>query len=332
MLEKILVILLFFPISVYTTIQYTFIHWGRSHTLVASKDKVESGGSWEKASELPTLRYEFGAALAGDEIYIVGGIYLPTIYAATNKVEAYNIKTDTWKEVSRFPVIIHHPGVTSDGRYVYVIGGDGFKITPYNLAYRYDSQKDVWKRLPDMPTKRGALGLIALDGKIYAIGGAAYDTEFNTLEVYDIKTKKWEKKTSMPTPREHLAIAAAGGKIYVLGGFTTDRFHSLKTVEVYNPKTDTWEKGKSLPLSLSGFSAVGMNNKIFIFGGQQGVPVSGEVQEYDIRKDTWHRKSDLSFPRYAIVSVAVGNKIHLLGGSRVVGGYQFVKDHEVFIP
>lgn len=332
MIEKILAFLLLFPMSVYVTIQQNIATREKNQTLVASEKKIETHGKWEKAAQLSNLRYEFKAALAGDEIYIVGGLYLPTIYAATGNVEAYNVKTNKWKEVSPLPVIIHHPGVTSDGKYIYVIGGHGFGFTPYNLSYRYDPQKDMWERLPDMPTSRGALGLIELDKKIYAVGGASHDEKFSTLEVYDIETKKWETKKSMPTPREHLAVAEVQGKIYVLGGFTTERFESLKTVEVYDPKTDTWEEGKPLPLPLSGFAAASLNDNIFIFGGQQGVAVSGEVHRYDTKKDTWHRVSDLPFPRYSSAVVTVGDKIHVLGGSEREGIYQFLKDHDVFIP
>ncbi len=331
--EILLIYFVFFPVALFTTFEVNLYHKDREKNLVASnKEIVEPRGSWEKKKELPSFRYEFGVAKVGDNIYLVGGLYLPTVYAATNRTEAYNIKTDKWRNVSPLPAVIHHPGTTSDGKYVYVIGGDGTRTTPYSLAYKYTPNTDSWERLADMPTPRGALGLAALDGKIYAVGGATYDKKRNELEVYDPKTNSWEGKTPMPTPREHLAIAVVDEKIFVLGGLTTDRFHSLTTVEAYDPITDTWETKAPLPLPLSGFTAVGLENKIFVFGGQQGVAVSGEIHEYDAKKNSWNRKSNLPFPRYGAVGVAVEDKIHLFGGNRVVGSYQIINNHDIFVP
>jgi hypothetical protein len=77
------------------------------------------------------------------------------------------------------------------------------------------------------------LGVVAVDGKIYAIGGS-YQTEVpsydqfplyltkyvSTNEMYDPVSDTWVTLESMPTPRAYFAIAAYDNKIYCIGGIT----------------------------------------------------------------------------------------------------------------
>jgi N-acetylneuraminic acid mutarotase len=290
------------------------------------------GGRWNTARALPSWRYEFGAAKVGDEIFVVGGLTLPTVYTITRRVEAYSLKTDRWRRVAPYPVFIHHPSVVSVGEVLYVVGGNGWRITPYGYVFAYHPEEDRWIRKKDMPTPRGALGAAIVDGKIYAVGGGTNHVARSELEVYDPWSDTWKKLTPMPTPREHLAVATAGGYVFAMGGYTKSLSECLKVNEMYDPKTDTWEKRAPLPLATSGFAAVGLGKSIFIFGGEQGWSVSPEVHEYRITEDRWIRKTDMLCGRYASVAVAVGDNIHVIGGNDEIHGYAYSLDHDVFHP
>lgn len=308
-----------------------FIEKPDRDSLVGSNYQIEeSGYAWEKKAEIPSQRYEFGLANAGDFIYLLGGLSIPSVYFPVKKVEAYDIRNNRWKDIEPLPIPAHHPGVTSDGKNIYMIGGNGIRIIPYSYAYSLNIETNNWQRLKDMPTKRGALGLAYLDGKIYAIGGAENKMAKNNNEAYDIKQRKWVTLKPMPTAREHLAVVATGEKIYALGGYNSTRFNSLKTFEVYDPKKNEWEKLQDLPIAISGFAAAANNDSIFIFGGEQGWAASAEVHEYKISEDKWMRRPNLPSPRYASVAVNAFDGIHVFGGNEVVGGYQFLKDHLLF--
>ena len=59
-----------------------------------------------------------------------------------------------------------------------------------------------WTRKADMPTARTALAACAVDGKIYAIGGAPRNQVVTaTVEQYDPATDTWTTRASMRTPR-----------------------------------------------------------------------------------------------------------------------------------
>lgn len=326
-LNQLILALLALPFILLFNIQ-EFIERPNRDSLIGSAYQIEATGfRWDRKADIPFKRYEFGGARVGDFIYLVGGLSISSVYFPNNKVEAYDIKNNQWKDVAPLPIPVHHPGITSDGQNLYMIGGNGIRIIPYSYAYSYNPQTNQWQRLKDMPTKRGALGLTYLDGKIYAIGGADNNAAKDSNEVYDIKLKKWDQLKPMPTAREHLSVVAAGKKIYALGGFNNTRFNSLKSFEVYDPSKNEWAKLKDLPLPISGSTAAATSDSIFIFGGQQGWPASAEVLEYIISQDRWVRRPNLPTPRYASVTVTAADGIHVFGGNEVVGGYQFLKDH-----
>ena len=182
-----------------------------------------------------------------------------------------------------------------------------------------------------MPTARDGLSTIAVDGKIYTIGGLIEPSPLTVLsmvEVYDPTTDTWENKADMPTRRFAHATAVVNGKIYVIGGLDIpddaaedDPGRDLFTVEVYDPHTDTWERRTDMPTprELANNAPV-VNGKSYVIGGwQQGVQVSGEsgvatVEVYDPAADTWEQGTDMPTPRGAFGISKVDGKIYVIGG------------------
>ncbi len=139
----------------------------RDHRAATSTD------SWAALRPSILERTEVGAARLGDRIYVVGGFI--STGGTTGALERYDISADRWQRLRSLPIAVNHPGVTAlDGR-VYLLGGnlgvvDGRERKSRRL-YRYSPGRNRWARLPDAPTARGALGLVAIDGKLYAAGG-----------------------------------------------------------------------------------------------------------------------------------------------------------------
>ncbi len=84
-------------------------------------------------------------------------------------------------------------------------------------VWRYDPSRDRWEARRPMPSPRGALAVVALNGKLYAIGGKA-DQVVTANEEYDPAANVWRRRAPMPTGRDHLAAVALGKKVYVMGG------------------------------------------------------------------------------------------------------------------
>src|SRR4030065_1552266 len=83
--------------------------------------------------------------------------------------------------------------------------------------------ENTWVSKAAMHQARAGLGVVAVNGKIYAIGGTTSSTSYafagaggfvGTNEEYDPETDTWASKASRPTPRAYFAIAAYHNKIY----------------------------------------------------------------------------------------------------------------------
>eukprot|EP01027_Heterolobosea_sp_BB2_P000923 GEZU01001382.1.p2 GENE.GEZU01001382.1~~GEZU01001382.1.p2 ORF type:complete len:191 (+),score=46.00 GEZU01001382.1:66-575(+) len=96
-----------------------------------------------------------------------------------------------------------------------------------------------------MCTPRYGHALVALDGVMYAIGGANTYNQFiksdmvlDSVERFDPAKGIWEPVAPMNTKRFAASACATNGFIFVFGGHDGNR--CLCTVEKYNPKTNTW--------------------------------------------------------------------------------------------
>jgi N-acetylneuraminic acid mutarotase len=61
-------------------------------------------------------------------------------------------------------------GAAAIGRTIVSVGGEARSGT-LRAVYGYDVTRRSWSRLPDLPTPRHGLGVAALDGVVYVIGG-----------------------------------------------------------------------------------------------------------------------------------------------------------------
>ena len=193
-------------------------------------------------------------------------------------------------------------------------------------------KEDYWVSKTPMNQTRAGVGVVAVDGKIYAIGGAStapfiYQTEnlVNTTEEYNPTTDSWTIKPSMPTPRAYFGIAAIENKIYCIGGIVDvakeeigsfmHTFSVDSTVnEVYDTISETWETKSSMPTSESRFEANVVNGKIYAIGAYF-------TYIYDPVTDSWTEKTP--FPARVSdswwnspVSTAVGDQIFVTGEFR----------------
>ncbi|MBT0158591.1 hypothetical protein G4O51_01245 [Candidatus Bathyarchaeota archaeon A05DMB-2] len=187
-------------------------------------------------------------------------------------------------------------------------------VAPLTLSAH--AAENSWTTKAPMHVARSGLGVAAVNGKIYAIGGST-DSGFapsippyvayseasirgfvGTNEEYNPATDTWTYKTSMPTPRMSFAIAVVQSKIYCIGG-RTDAAGSVDgyTVinEVYNPETDNWETKAPLPASASWIVASVLENRIYV------MDYSGTTYVYDTATDTWTTKAPVPAQRSMVM-------------------------------
>ena len=98
------------------------------------------------------------------------------------------------------------------------MGGFGADEEELDTAEVYDPQTDGWQPLAKMSTARYGLGLAAVDGKIYAIGGYDGGSVLDSVEAYDPQLGAWALVASMSGKRHCHASVVLDGKIYAMGG------------------------------------------------------------------------------------------------------------------
>jgi N-acetylneuraminic acid mutarotase len=203
--------------------------------------------------------------------------------------------------------------------------------------------EDSWKTLAPMPTARSGLGMVSVNGKIYAIGGENGDVTTRTNEEYDPETNTWTTRTSMPTARSRFAIAVYQNKIYVIGGTTGSgdlygQQLATDANEVYDPSTDTWETRTPLPTPRQDLSAQTVNGKIYTLSGIRCealfiTPRYDVTEVYDPATDSWTTKASIPTSVWGYASTVVDNKIYVIGGWNMTSyGWSAARSNQVYDP
>lgn len=92
--------------------------------------------------------------------------------------------------------------------------------------------ENTWVSMAQIPQSELGIRAVAVNGKIYVIGGSINSE-------YDPATNNWTAKTPMPTPRNWFGITVYQNKIYTVGGRSEGI--TFGAIEVYDPMTDTWK-------------------------------------------------------------------------------------------
>jgi hypothetical protein len=177
--------------------------------------------------------------------------------------------------------------------------------------------EDSWTTMEPMPTARSGLGVAAVDGKIYAIGGSNGNSQLDTNEMYDPATNTWVSKQPMSTARSRFGITVFENKIYVMGGANSSSFTDAN--EVYDPATDTWTTKTEMPTAVYSCTSAVVDNKIYLLENGRSVTIPCLNQIYDTETDTWGIGQPI--PTRAVGAAAVAatgvyapKRIYVIGG------------------
>jgi DNA-binding CsgD family transcriptional regulator/N-acetylneuraminic acid mutarotase len=177
---------------------------------------------WERLAPMPVPLCAYAIAASEGKLYTFGGWDGTTYVASTYE---YDPRTDTWSEKTPMPSPRGFASAAvSDGR-VYVVGGyDGDREFATVMEYdpAAEGQGTPWRERAPLSMRRGGLGVAAIAGTLYSIGGGwtGY-LAFN--EKYDPRSDQW---TTVETPVSgqwrNLAVVASETRIYALGGWNGD--------------------------------------------------------------------------------------------------------------
>jgi N-acetylneuraminic acid mutarotase len=166
-----------------------------------------------------------------------------------------------------------------------------------------------------MPEPRRAHAAVALDGRLYVVGGVVGDRALQAPTwAYDPATGDWQRDLApLPTYREHLASVAVDGAIIAIGGRGTK---NVDAVERYDPATNTWSSLASLPTARSGLTAAVLDGAIHVIGGENPDPlrVYREHEVFDVADGTWSIAPPLDHGRHGLGSGVIDGTLYVVGG------------------
>ncbi len=197
--------------------------------------------------------------------------------------------------------------------------------------------QNPWKKAAPFPEPDEELYGVAVNGRMYVIGGWDDGKARGANYEYDPATDKWTKKKPMPRPAHHAALATANGKIYVLGGFVVPKdtqialggaWEPIDDSWEYDPVADSWKSIAPLPSKRGSAFAAEAGGKIYLIGGATAMPGSKDPyftffgpslvlttnEVYDPATNKWESRKPMSVARNHAFGGVVNGKIYVIGG------------------
>lgn len=248
---------------------------------------------WAQKKPMPELKHHVGIAAVGDKIYLMGGFVYPAkgepAWVPVATAWEYTPATDGWKKLASMPKPVGALACAGLGGKVYCAGGvrlpawskrsglrPASEIEQPNDLLVYDPATNAWAAKAPMPSPRNHHVLLAVGGKLYAIGGriggpyvSGWSTPMAANEEYDPAADRWMPRSPMPTPRSAFGAVVVNEKIHVLGGEEWRQYSSTvhRTHEVYDPKANRWTASVPLATPRHGFLAAAVGNRLYAISG-----------------------------------------------------------------
>lgn len=152
-------------------------------------------------------------------------------------------------------------GATVLDNYLFVVGGYRLAGHEISAAHCYNPCLDCWTQVASMNQKRSNFKLLAVDGKLYAIGGQF----LSNVECYSPEHDWWNFVAPLPSPLAEFSACECQGKIYVMGGYTT-RERNLNILQ-YCPSSDIWTNVDVCNVHLRKQQMLSVEDTIYVVGG-----------------------------------------------------------------
>ena len=259
---------------------------------------------------LPVAIEETAAAATSGYLYVMGGF--GATFASLDSV--YIFDGATWRTGPRLPLPVDHPSATSFGGDVYIAGGHS---NGGDSARLFRLEGNQWNELAPMHYARGGHALVAVAGKLYAIGGNTARGNVAAIEAYDISTNTWTVVGSLPQPRNHVMGFVFGVAACVAGGRspTTARVDCLDTPQqlMFLPA--------GLPAATSGGGGATFPDGDMIVAGGEDASETRIVDQFVFfgRGGTWVSAGGMMSPRHGFQLAIYEGRAWACGGGSAPG-------------
>lgn len=241
----------------------------------------------------PKGRYEHGAAVIDEKMYIFGGNYNGRYL---NDLQVLDLRSLTWarKEVKTAPDSQDSPSPVS------VPPCAGHSLIPWGT------------------------------GKLLSVAGHTKDpSEYLQVKVFDLQTCTWsDLKTygKPPVSRGGQSVTMVGSTLVIFGGQDAKR-SLLNDLHILDLETMTWDELDAVGVPPSPRSdhsaAVHAERYLLIFGGGSHATCFNDLHVLDLQSMEWSRptqQGDIPSPRAGHAGVTVGENWFIVGGGNNKSG------------
>ena len=183
------------------------------------------------------------------------------------------------------------------------------------LAFLVALQVGQWTTIPPLNVPRQEVGVAAVEGRVYVIGGIGTDQQGSkVVEIFDTQAGGWRLGPSFPIPIHHPNVAAVGSKIYVAGGYSDPGFTPVAKVFELDTDTELWTRKADLRRARAAGAAVEYAGRMYVFGGDTGDRSVTDTSVYDPSADQWTELRPMPTPRNHMGAAVLRGRIYVVGG------------------
>lgn len=296
-------------------------------------------------------RSSFGSVQHLGNIYICGGhagaehSYPPESF--TNNLQVYEPATRRWKELAPRPHFAHGFQMAAFGNYLYAFGGFAYNETTkpkwqsLDVIDRYNIITNTWETIGTMPRRRSSNAAVAIDNKVYLVGGWDATPKFENdaegtfhaaVDVFDLATEKMTKANwQLPTPlrRAFSAVEYKNHLVLVGGlGVGASHFELLNNVTMIEPTSGYARELAPLPFATFAPAAEILGDDLMVFGGMFKMNATdydyvSHIYAMNLAKNNWRHTG-----RFLSEAKGFSQVVPYDGGLAILGGHRYLSNRD----
>lgn len=276
-------------------------------------------GHWDEQPPMPAGNHDHIFARIEDRLYTAGGKtffgWPAAEWVNLDHVWSYHIPSGTWRvEPPMLEPGKAYSGIAALDDELWLLGGL-FRADNRTRATAtveiFDPRTRRYRLGPPLPRKAGQVVALAVNGRLYAVGGA--DDEGPTAEVLSIGVGEtsWRVDAPAPNPVSQASGCVLNGKIYIAAGPSSH----CPGLFVYDPERDSWSQVEHPSRPPSAPLCTAFDSSVWVMGGRGAA--SGQTAAFAYAPDTgqWRRVPDLPLPVSWGAAAAVNGRLLIAGGA-----------------
>ncbi|XP_006990732.1 kelch-like protein 38 isoform X2 [Peromyscus maniculatus bairdii] len=132
-------------------------------------------GRWQSLAKLPARLYKASAVTLHRSVYVLGGMAVSEGKSLLSRgVYVFSLKLNQWRPGEPMLAARYSHRSTSHRNFIFSIGGTGEGQELLGSMERYDSIRDVWESMADMPVAVLHPAVAVKDQRLYLFGGVPH--------------------------------------------------------------------------------------------------------------------------------------------------------------